>query len=236
MVAVWVRCEALIALIHDNSYSFFVSRKSYFDPLRDEWVVAARGFADRGYEGTRQTRRSPTHSHHKMTSNAKGAHCHFYDAWLLPYLSGCETQPLTKASHEPNYRSRSRYPQPACRTPPPPVARELAPARWRSRRKTGAGGLSGETRRPVWGRFAAQREQAPSPQGVNSYEIFGSLLATLQNAPITRFPADSSLLWERACSRSGISACKDIDCAAAIASKLAPTLAQRHIMLDTSCT
>ena len=43
-------------------------------------------------------------------------------------------------------------------TAPSTVARELAPARLRSRRKT----CNCSCR--VWGRFAAQREQAPSPQ------------------------------------------------------------------------
>jgi hypothetical protein len=45
-----------------------------------------------------------------------------------------------------------------------PVARELAPARLRSSRKTGEWYLSDKPWGKDWGRFAAQREQAPSPQ------------------------------------------------------------------------
>ena len=48
---------------------------------------------------------------------------------------------------------------------PPPVARELAPAGLRSRPKA-VNSIS--LTHPVvrfWGRFASQREQAPSPQG-----------------------------------------------------------------------
>jgi len=45
-----------------------------------------------------------------------------------------------------------------------PVARELAPARLRSSRKTYDPIYLKNHDCQVWGRFAAQREQAPSPQ------------------------------------------------------------------------
>jgi hypothetical protein len=46
------------------------------------------------------------------------------------------------------------------------VARALAPARRRSRRKTSRRGLPARPRQAIWGSFAAQREQAPSSRGV----------------------------------------------------------------------
>ena len=65
-------------------------------------------------------------------------------------------------------------------TPNTPVARELAPARLRSSRKTGRCTVPDETLWLGWGRFAAQREQAPSPREVNSQEIFRLPLVPLQ--------------------------------------------------------
>ena len=47
-----------------------------------------------------------------------------------------------------------------------PVARELAPARWRSRRHTTECGLPGTLRWLYWDGCAVQREQARSPQGI----------------------------------------------------------------------
>src|SRR3546814_8283911 len=76
------------------------------------------------------------------------------------------TRAATCVPYTPLFLSKS-----TCRTHRPPVARELAPARGRSRRKTGACGWSDER----GGCCAAQRggatfREIPSPQRVNSYE------------------------------------------------------------------
>jgi hypothetical protein len=65
---------------------------------------------------------------------------------------------------------------------PPPVARELAPARLRSSRKTGQCGLPGEMQEP-----AAQASKSKLPHHKRLCQ--------------TEYPAQRSSLWERACSR-----------------------------------
>ncbi len=65
-------------------------------------------------------------------------------------------------------RSESVYPAltQCSQAAPIPVARELAPARWRSRRHTAECGLPDTPRWLYWDGCAVQREQARSPQGI----------------------------------------------------------------------
>ncbi|CAI8843486.1 hypothetical protein EMIT0215P_260026 [Pseudomonas serboccidentalis] len=88
------------------------------------------------------------------------------------FSSGLRNPSLTAVSDSPTLVSHfSRHNQPVGRKTNP-VARELAPARRRSRRiPAHAVDLEKRTGR-FWVCFAALREQAPSPQVVFSYEFF----------------------------------------------------------------
>jgi hypothetical protein len=107
-----------------------------------------------------------------------------YGAWLHLYPKGCETLSPTAVrdgrtiSVDFDCCNRGVGPYTVI------VARELAPVRRRSRRKTGHCGVSVGIGWQGLGLLRSPAEQAPSPQRPGSYTFFGSRL--IQIVPTLR--------------------------------------------------
>jgi len=125
--------------------------------------------------GTRQTLRSPTHSHHCAVV---GRYCdrHRFGGVRLLHVSSGLRNPIAKfVQRQTHSRHRSPASQSACRTQNHHVWPESSfPFGRRAPCKSRAAACQGKMTCQVSALFAAPKEQAPSPRRVISYSAFRS--------------------------------------------------------------
>ncbi len=131
------------------------------------------GFADRGQD---QPGRPEGLPHTAAIKRNAGEVCQNCCLTVLGHFpQGCETLSLTAVSDRPtlgsDFDSRNRAVGPHAVTLGGLSERRIAPFGGAAAAKWGVAVCLKKRASRIWGRFAAQRGQAPSPQRANSYEI-----------------------------------------------------------------